>query len=250
MAHIKRILWCITGSGSFLRDIYFSFREVRNQYNNLEVAIAFSRAGREVARIYGVLDGVWRVATRSRYGGVYYEEDSSSGVPLAGRIQLKIYDVILLAPATSNSVAKLVHGIADSLPTICVNQALKAGIDVIVFPSDYDAESITHLPCYIDNSICNRCLKCLESDVCPYSALYPYYEYKLISPRIDYMKCRGCEKCIMACQVNAIRCWEEVKVKPTKTDLDNVKRLKEIDGVYVVVSVDKLMDKLIEILKL
>ncbi|MCK4286372.1 MAG: archaeoflavoprotein AfpA, partial [Candidatus Lokiarchaeota archaeon] len=43
----------------------------------------------------------------------------------------------------ANSVAKIVCGIADTLITNCVAQAIKGGMTVHIFPSDQDLEPIT-----------------------------------------------------------------------------------------------------------
>jgi flavoprotein len=41
-----------------------------------------------------------------------------------------------VAPATGNTVAKIVNGIADTLITNAVSQAMKGGIQVIILPVD------------------------------------------------------------------------------------------------------------------
>ena len=51
--------------------------------------------------------------------------------------------MFLVCPASANSVAKIVHGIADTLITNCVAQAIKGGMVVHLFPSDQDLEPIT-----------------------------------------------------------------------------------------------------------
>ncbi len=48
-----------------------------------------------------------------------------------------------VAPATANTVAKLVHGIADTLLTNCVSMANKAGREVFILPVDRERGTIT-----------------------------------------------------------------------------------------------------------
>jgi flavoprotein len=43
---------------------------------------------------------------------------------------------------SANSTAKIVYGIADTLITNCVAQAIKGGVTVYIFPSDQDFEPI------------------------------------------------------------------------------------------------------------
>ncbi len=249
MNTLKRILWCITGAGGYLHNIYDIFVGLRVKYPELEIGVVFSQAGWEVARIYGILDKIDRVATGGRYGGVYHRASSSGivedGTPLGGRVSLRRYDVIVIAPATSNTVAKIVHGIADTLPTIAVSQALKSGVPVIVFPSDYDKRSVTHLPCYINKDLCIRCLLCVKE--CPYNAIYHYEPQNI--PRINYNECRGCGICAEVCPVDAIKCWEEQVFTPSQIDLENLRKLEETRGIQVVKSPSELQSTLEKILR-
>jgi len=241
MSITKRVLWCITGSGSFLREIYRLFRSIREKYD-LEIGIILSKAGVEVARIYGILDKLGNIATGGRYDGIYSDVTesgiTSDGIPLGGRVSLGRYKLVVVAPATTNTVAKIVNGIADTPVTIVVNQALKSKIPIIIFPSDYDEDAITHLPCYINEEKCIKCYKCVES--CPNKAIY-VDEY----PRINYNLCRGCEVCQKVCEVNAIKCWEEISYHPSRIDLENTKKLSLFKQVTVVKSINELKSKII-----
>lgn len=60
----------------------------------------------------------------------------------AGPLQLGQYDLFLVCPVSANSVSKITYGIADSLITNCVAQAIKGGVKVYLFPSDQDLEPI------------------------------------------------------------------------------------------------------------
>ena len=235
---VKRILWAITGSGSFLREVAQLFIKLRREYGGeLEIAVALSRAGEEVARIYGVLDLLGEVASRTRYGGIYRGSDSFSGFPLAGRVGTGRYDLVVIAPATSNTVAKVAAGVADTLPTIVASQALKSGTPLIVLPSDYSEESVTQLPCRIDLSRCAKCGECLKPGFCPHEAIIAGADSY---PTIDYSRCRGCGECALDCPARAFTCWEEVTVRPSKIDLENVAKLESIKGIKVVRSVREL----------
>jgi flavoprotein len=51
-----------------------------------------------------------------------------------------MYSVLVVAPATSNSVAKFVHGISDTLVTNIFAQAGKSRVPIIVYPTDFEPE--------------------------------------------------------------------------------------------------------------
>ena len=244
---MKRVLWCITGAGGHLRDVFQALRSLRRA-GGFELGVALSRAGEEVARIYGVLDRLDTVASGGRYGGVYkratWSGVTENGVPLGGRVSLRRYDVVIVAPASSNTVAKIVHGVSDTLPTIVVSQALKARVPVLILPADQE-ETVTTLPCRIDNSACTYCLRCVEA--CPHNAVYDLPQEREV--RIDYNRCRGCGECMAVCKPGAIRCWEKVTVTPSPIDLENVERLRKVQ-VRVVRRVDELVEELKSLLGL
>jgi len=75
---------------------------------------------------------------------VYYERRASS--PVVIRLFSGTYRVLLVAPATSNTVAKFVCGISDSLVTNFFAQAGKSRVPVIVFPTDLAPEMDTTGP--------------------------------------------------------------------------------------------------------
>ena len=246
---MKRILWCITGAGGQLRSVFQALMNLRNECPDLELGIAISRAGEEVARIYGILDKIATVASGGRYGGVYRDASWSGitedGVPLGGRVSLGRYDVVMVAPATSNTVAKIVHGIADTLPTIAASQALKSGTPLLILPADYAENLITTLPCRINEQRCTRCLLCV--DECPYDAIHVFHGREV---RINYNECRGCGACEAVCRPKAIRCWEKSTVTPSSIDLENVTNLKKIQGVYIVTSREGLIKELRRLLNI
>jgi len=240
---LKKILWCITGAGGQLRSVFQAFMNLKRTYPTLEWGIVISRAGEEVARIYGILDKLSKVASGGRYGGIYRDTSWSGitedGVPLGGRVSLRRYDAVIVAPATSNTVAKIAHGIADTLPTIVASQSVKSGTPLVILPADYAENSVTTLPCRIDEERCTRCLLCV--DACPYIAIRVFPTREV---RIDYNECRGCGACEKACPPKAIRCWEKTTVTPSSIDLENVEKLRGTRGIYIVTSCEELIEKL------
>ena len=74
-----------------------------------------------------------------------FRDKTASGVPV-GMLYDDIYHTVLIAPATSNTVAKCAFGISDSLPTNLFAQAGKLGIPGIVFACDTEPVVVTKSP--------------------------------------------------------------------------------------------------------
>jgi flavoprotein len=55
---------------------------------------------------------------------------------IAGLLQIGKYDLLVVAPLTANSTAKIAHGIADTLITNAVAQTLKGTTPVLLMPVD------------------------------------------------------------------------------------------------------------------
>jgi dihydromethanopterin reductase (acceptor) len=101
------ILWCVTGAGHLLNE---SFRSMDELPENHRITVAFSNAGYEVTRMYGLLDHLKRDLR-----GVILEQEQGFSSPLVGRLAKREYDMVVVAPCTANTVATVVNGIADSL---------------------------------------------------------------------------------------------------------------------------------------
>jgi archaeoflavoprotein AfpA len=135
-----RIAWGITGSGDKIRETVALMKELTTKYN-LEVHVFLSREGEVVLKFYKLLNEV-----KGSFPRVSTEKGPNAPF-LSGKIQLGSYDFILIAPATANTVAKIAHGIADSLLTNSAAQAVKANVPVYIFPVDQrEGEIITKLP--------------------------------------------------------------------------------------------------------
>lgn len=115
------IAWCITGAGHWLSQ-------------SLDVALArddidfyLSRAAEEVLAYY-------RFEERLTGRPLFRDRQASS--PQSGRLTKGVYGGLVVAPATSNSVAKFVLGLSDSLVTTLFAQAGKSGLPILVLPTD------------------------------------------------------------------------------------------------------------------
>jgi len=74
-----------------------------------------------------------------------FRDKSASSVPV-GMLYDDIYHTVVVAPATSNTVAKCAFGISDTLPTNIFAQAGKLGIPGIVFACDALPVVVTKSP--------------------------------------------------------------------------------------------------------
>lgn len=240
---MKFIAWCITGGGANLREIAKSMAKIKSIYN-IKITVFMTRWGYEVSRIFGVLPIVRSIAS-----GKYYEEFlvESEGMYYIGRLNLKRYTALVIAPATANTIAKIVNGIADNIASALYAQAIKGGVDVYILPTDIPSESgyiITETPCHVDRDVCKtyNCTKCLTEDICPVNAITIIEGF----PRIDLSKCIGCERCMYACPFKAVKCWEKIYLEPRDIDLRNIDILKKQKYTYVASNVNELIEKIRE----
>ena len=66
-----------------------------------------------------------------------FKVDAGPNSPfIAGPLQMGHYDFLLIAPATANTVAKIVYGIADTLVTNTVSQTAKGKTPIFILPVD------------------------------------------------------------------------------------------------------------------
>ncbi len=128
-----RIAWAITGSGHYIEECLEFVLTLKN------VDLYLSQAGEEVLKMYGVdLNEVRALHP------VYRDKAASS--PPVGHFYKGYYHTFVMAPTTSNTMAKCVLGIADSLVTNLYSQAGKCRVPSIVYPCDIAPEMETTAP--------------------------------------------------------------------------------------------------------
>lgn len=241
------VAWCVTGGGLGIRSTAELLRRFREVYK-LNITLFLTRWGFEVARIFGVLSVLRSVASGGYYQEFLVEEQ---GMYYIGRLNMGRYKLLVIAPATANSVAKMVLGIADSIASALYSQAVKSGTPVVVLPTDAPGDDgfiETETPCYIDRALCSYtdCGVCLASGVCPVNAITSVDGFV----RIDLSRCIGCERCVSVCPRGAVRCWERVRLLPREVDVENIERLGRMPGTHVVRSVSELEEAVKKLLNL
>jgi dihydromethanopterin reductase (acceptor) len=124
--------WALTGSGHF-------FKECLGMIGSLGAVDLFvTRAAAEVIRMYKQELQLPRTARVFR--------DTAASAPPVGQFYYGTYHTLVVAPATSNTVAKCVFGISDTLATNVFAQAGKCRVPVIVFACDTAPELETEAP--------------------------------------------------------------------------------------------------------
>jgi flavoprotein len=124
--------WALTGSGHFFKESFALLRELG------EVDLFVSRAAAEVVRMY---KQDFKLPKSVRV----FRDTTASAAPV-GAFYYGTYHTLVLAPATSNTVAKCVYGISDTLATNVFAQAGKCRVPSIVFACDTAPELETEAP--------------------------------------------------------------------------------------------------------
>lgn len=131
-----RIAWGITGAGHYLLDSYEVIRQlVEKKY---KIDVFFSEAGKTVAKMYGVLKKIQDLHEKNKeyLTSIFYDSGQSPGYIVSARFNLNKYDALIISPVTSNSIAKMNVGIADTLITNIFSQMIKGGGNILLVPCD------------------------------------------------------------------------------------------------------------------
>jgi dihydromethanopterin reductase (acceptor) len=128
-----RLAWALTGSGHFFTESLALIGRIP------DVDLFVSRAAAEVVRMY-------RDDMSKLPAGVRVFKDTTASAAPVGLFYHGVYHTLVVAPATSNTVAKCVYGISDNLATNVFAQAGKCRVPSIVFACDTAPELETMAP--------------------------------------------------------------------------------------------------------
>ncbi len=132
-----RIAWGITGSGDYLQETLEFMIEMSEKYADVEVVPVLSKNAELVLKWYKLYDKL-----EKHFSNIKIEKGAN--IPfIAGPLQVGAYKFMVVCPATGNTTAKIVHGIADSFITNAVSQAMKGGTPVYIYPVDQRMGSVT-----------------------------------------------------------------------------------------------------------
>ena len=126
---IKRIAWGITGSGDQMIETYSVLVDIKEK-TGVDTMVFLSKEGETIMKWYHLWDKIQDDFPN-------FKVDAGPNSPfIAGPLQMGHYDFLLIAPATANTVAKIVYGIADTLVTNTVSQTAKGKTPIFILPVD------------------------------------------------------------------------------------------------------------------
>ncbi|MDP2216659.1 MAG: archaeoflavoprotein AfpA [Methanolobus sp.] len=126
---MKRIAWGITGSGDLIKETYDIMVDIKNR-TDIEIMVFLSKEGEVVMKWYRMWDDIQRDFPN------FKTEGGPNSPFIAGPLQVGHYDALIIAPATANTVAKIVCGIADTLVTNTVAQTAKGETPIYILAVD------------------------------------------------------------------------------------------------------------------
>jgi len=134
----RKIAWGITGSGDRIVETVEMMKKIQKQYEDVvDIRVYVSKAGDQVIKYYKLFNDL-----EKNFDKVWVELNANAPF-LAGQLQVKRYEFLLLAPTTSNTVAKISLGLADSLLSNAAIMAQKAFVPTYIMPCDYKEGIIT-----------------------------------------------------------------------------------------------------------
>ena len=140
MAKRARLAWAITGAGDLITEIFDAMEDLKKS-GRVDITVFMSKAAVKVNKLYRLAERLADISDK-----VKIEKDANTPF-VVGALQTGKYDFLLVAPATGNSVAKIVHGIADSLITNAVAMTNKTDIRTYILPVEKEGqEVVTKLP--------------------------------------------------------------------------------------------------------
>ena len=130
------IVWGITGAGDLISEVFETMEDV-SKHAEIKITAVVSKAGETVLKWYKLTEKLEKIASK-----VMIEKDANTPF-ITGPLQTGKYKCLIIAPATANTVAKLVHGIADTLLANCVSMANKVNKGVYILPVDRERGTIS-----------------------------------------------------------------------------------------------------------
>ena len=228
-----RIGFAFTGAGHLLKESVKLARELAKEH---EVTVFLSGAAEEVLKMYGLYESVESI-TGGKYRELATDSNQKFSYPITGRLSLGKYDLLIVSPATANTVSKIVYGIADTLVTNAVAQAGKGAVPVYMVPVDIHPGPIdTVLPSKMELSKCQSCDDCVAAIACEQGAIIAHEE-------IDLTKCIGCGLCRNTCPYDAISEGKIITIYMRDIDIENTRKLTEIDNIQIFESPEDILDK-------
>ena len=138
----RKVAWGITGAGDKIAEFIEVMKEIQKEYaDTVEIQVFLSKAADLVLKYYRLEDYLKQNFSKVRL------EINSNAPFLAAWMKMRKYEFLIIAPATSNTVAKIANGIGDTMLTNATIMSLKAFVPVYIAPTDYREGTVyTKLP--------------------------------------------------------------------------------------------------------
>lgn len=128
----RKVAWGITGAGDKIAEFLEVMKQVKKEHEaTVDIHVYLSKAAETVMKFYNLENNL-----RQSFEKVQVEVNSNSPF-LAAWMQNRKYEFLLIAPSTSNTVAKIANGIGDTMITNAAIMSLKAFVPVYIAPTDY-----------------------------------------------------------------------------------------------------------------
>ncbi|KZX16303.1 3-octaprenyl-4-hydroxybenzoate carboxy-lyase [Methanobrevibacter cuticularis] len=137
----NKIAWAISGAGEKIEKTYETMLEIQKKYDDVEIYVYVSQAGKQVLKYYRLIKKL-----KDNFEKVYFEKNSNAPF-LAGDVQMHKFEFLMVAPCTSNTMAKIASRIGDTLITNAVIMGQKSRVPVYIMPVDFkEGVSATKIP--------------------------------------------------------------------------------------------------------
>lgn len=135
-----KVAWGITGAGDKIAEIVQTMKELKAASDDkVDIDVYISKAGDTMLKFYRLDEEI-----KKSFSKVMVEVNANSPF-LAGLMESGKYQFLLIAPCSSNSVAKIVNSISDTMLTNAALMALKAFVQVWILPTDYKESVVSTL---------------------------------------------------------------------------------------------------------
>lgn len=131
-----KFAWAITGAGDFMLESVEVMKKIVQEYE-CQVLVFTSKAGYRVIKWYKLENALESITSK-----VQVEVDANTPFVVSA-LQKRVYRFLAVMPATANTVAKLAYGIADTLITNAVAQAMKTNVPIYIYPVDQKPGTMT-----------------------------------------------------------------------------------------------------------
>jgi archaeoflavoprotein AfpA len=138
----KKIAWGITGAGDKVLETVRAMEKIKKEYEDrVDIEVFISKSGDQVIKYYEISGDI-----ESNFDKTWVEINANAPF-LAGNMQMGKYEFMLIAPASSNTVAKISMRMGDTLLSNAAIMGQKADVPIYILPSDYEeGVTITQLP--------------------------------------------------------------------------------------------------------